>query len=774
MYPSKRDWLFSVKTFAAAMLALYLALLFELPRPYWAMASVYVVSNPFVGATRSKALYRALGTLLGASAAVFFVPLLVDTPLLLSLAVATWTGSLLFLALTDRTARSYVFMLAGYTLPLIAFPVVNDPATVFDVAVARSEEIILGIVCASAVNSALFPNRLGAALGERTGAWFNDAVAYARETLSGRIVGKDLSAARQRLATSVNGLEFLLSQLAYDDTQPDVLRRAHALRGRMALLLPIASALGDPLAALRAQGAIPAELESLLVDITQWIGSKDGALRDREADSLRVRLDALEPQVMRVPGPGDTRASAAGVSIGAATVAPPDADAAPDAPALAEVPNVPAWTGMPVTLALEEDGNAKGAGKADDAADAADAPGTPDNAALPATERVDQSIAAAPYLNPNWDRALLSSLLWRLRLMVDLWQDCRALREMIETETSAAWRPHLRHWRLGGAERHIDLTMMFLSVLPAVGTTLLAAAIWIMTGWADGAGAVTLAAVACSFFAALDQPAPQVFSFFIWTLVSSVLAGIYLFLVLPNAHDFPMLVLMFAVPFICVGTLIPQPRFTLATMLTSVNTATFLSIQSAYDANFTSFLNSNMAGCAGLLFAFLCTRITRPFGAEMAAGRLTRAGWSDIVLAASPHAIVAQNNMASRMLDRLMQLLPRLGASDDQRHPSIDSFRDLRVGLNALDLQHVRRTLREERRMPIDQVLAGVRAYFQGCIDARERLPTPPELAERIDAALASDPDSRGALHALVGLRLSLFPIATAPVAGGPTLETAA
>ncbi|MGI4856124.1 MAG: FUSC family protein [Janthinobacterium lividum] len=769
IYPSKRDWLFSVKTFAAAMLALYLALLFELPRPYWAMASVYVVSNPFVGATRSKALYRALGTLLGAAAAVFFVPLLVDTPLLLSLAIAIWTGSLLFLALTDRTARSYVFMLAGYSLPLIAFPVVNDPASVFDVAVARSEEIILGIVCASTVNSVLFPNRLGAALGERTTAWFNDAMTYARETLAGRIVGKDLSAARQRLATSVNGLEFLLSQLAYDDTQPDVLRRAHALRGRMSLLLPIASALGDPLAALRAQGAIPADLERLLVDITQWIGSKDGALRDQEADALRVRLDALEPHVLHIAGRAQTRA-AANVPPGANVVAPPADAASPDAPALTEAPNVPPLTGMPPTLVPADAADEAAAARAADAAET----GTDGEMVPPVTERVDQKIAAAPYVDPNWDRALLSSLLWRLRLMVDLWQDCRTLRDMIETETATPWRPHLRHWRLGGADRHVDLLMMFLSVLPAVGTTILAAVIWIMTGWADGAGAVTLAAVACSFFAALDQPAPQVFSFFIWTLVSSVLAGIYLFLVLPNAHDFPMLVLMFAVPFICVGTLIPQPRFTLATMLTSVNTATFLSIQSAYDANFTSFLNSNMAGCAGLLFAFLCTRITRPFGAELAAGRLTRAGWSDIVLAASPHAIAAQNNMASRMLDRLMQLLPRLGASDDHHHPSIDSFRDLRVGLNALDLQHVRRTLREERRMPIDQVLAGIRDYFQRCIDARERLPAPPELAERIDTALASDPDSRGALHALVGLRLSLFPIAAAPVAGRPAMETPA
>ncbi|MGI4982048.1 MAG: FUSC family protein, partial [Janthinobacterium lividum] len=658
-----------------------------------------------------------------------------------------------------------------------------DPASVFDVAVARSEEIILGIVCASVVNSTLFPNRLGAALGERTNAWFNDAVLYARETLGGRIVGKDLSAARQRLATSVNGLEFLLSQLAYDDTQPDVLRRAHSLRGRMSLLLPIASALGDPLAALRAQGAIPDELERLLVDITQWIGSKDSGQRDQEADRLRVRLDALEPHVTGVPEPEASRAAAAGAPADTAAVATPPAPGTtpdapgttPDAPVLTDVPNVPALTGMPETLAAADTAEAAAAATAEtNAAADATATGNAGKAAPPTTGRVDQDIAAAPYVDPHWDRALLSSLLWRLRLMIDLWQDCRTLRHMIETETADAWRPQLRHWRLGGAARHIDLTMMFLSVLPAVGTTVLAAVIWILTGWADGAGAVTLAAVACSFFAALDQPAPQVFSFFIWTLVSSILAGIYLFLVLPNAHDFPMLVLMFAVPFICVGTLIPQPRFTLATMLTSVNTATFLSIQSAYDANFTSFLNSNMAGCAGLLFAFLCTRITRPFGAEMAAGRLTRAGWSDIVIAASPHAVAAQNNMASRMLDRLMQLLPRLGASDDQRHPSIDSFRDLRIGLNALDLQHVRRTLREERRVPIDHVLAGVRTYFQRCIDARERLPAPSELADRIDAALASDPDSRGALHALVGLRLSLFPIATAPATAGPALETAA
>jgi uncharacterized membrane protein YccC len=56
------------------------------------MATVYIVSSPFVGPTSSKALYRAVGTL-GAGGAIFSVPPLVQSPLLLSIAIALWTGT---------------------------------------------------------------------------------------------------------------------------------------------------------------------------------------------------------------------------------------------------------------------------------------------------------------------------------------------------------------------------------------------------------------------------------------------------------------------------------------------------------------------------------------------------------------------------------------------------------------------------------------------------------------------------------------------------------
>src|SRR5262249_32283525 len=153
-----------------------------------------------------------------------------------------------------------------------------------------------------------------------------------------------------------------------------------------------------------------------------------------------------------------------------------------------------------------------------------------------------------------------------------------------------------RHWRLGGTERYFDYGMMLFSTASAICAIVVACALWITSGWNDGASAVALAAVSICFFAALDEPAPAVFKFFLATCASVVLAGLYVFVVLPKVHDFAMLVVIFSGPFLIIGTLIPRPQFTLVTLLTAVNTATFISIQSAYEADFFVFLNSNLAG----------------------------------------------------------------------------------------------------------------------------------------------------------------------------------
>lgn len=212
------DIVFALKTFAAAMLALVIALWLDLPRPYWAMATVYITSQPLAGATSSKAFYRVLGTVLGASVTVAMVPNLVNAPELLCLIIALWVGLCLYLSLLDGTPRSYVLMLAGYTVAFIGFPVVSDPASIFDTALARVEEISLGIVCASLVSTVVFPRGVGPAVAVRVDNWLSDARRLSQDVLTGHGTEQASRDLRLRIAADAVEIDTLASHLAYDRT----------------------------------------------------------------------------------------------------------------------------------------------------------------------------------------------------------------------------------------------------------------------------------------------------------------------------------------------------------------------------------------------------------------------------------------------------------------------------------------------------------------------------------------------------------------------------
>ncbi|ATR81189.1 fusaric acid resistance protein [Pseudomonas sp. HLS-6] len=679
--PPARDWFYGVRTFAASMIALYIALLMQLPRPYWAMATVYIVSSPFVGPTSSKALYRAMGTLLGAAGAVFLVPLLVQAPVLLTIAIALWTGTLLFLSMHLRTANSYTLMLAGYTLPMIALPVVDNPLAVFDIASSRAQEICLGIVCAAVVGAVFWPRRLAPVVVGTTSNWFNEARRYSDTFLARQASTETVSTLRASMVATFNSLEMMIGQLAHEGARPQTVKNARELRGRMIHLLPVLDALDDALLALEKRAPAQAEhLQAVLLEARDWLQATAESASPARWSALRTRLENLQP----------------------------------DAAALDERPML-----------------------------------------------------------------LLSNALYRLTEWVDLWQDCCTLQQAIRTEDLSPWHAVYRHWRLGRLTPFFDRGLMLYSVFSTVTAIIAATTLWILLGWNDGASAVILAAVACSFFAAMDDPAPQIYRFFFWTTLSVVFASLYLFLVLPNLHDFPMLVLAFAIPFICVGTLTVQPRFYLGTLLTIVNTASFISIQGAYDADFLTFINANLAGPAGLLFAFIWTLVMRPFGVEHAARRLTRFSWHDIVGMTLPATLAEHRRLGVQMLDRLMQHLPRLGQTGQD---TSGALRDLRVGLNLLDLLAYMPRASAQARAQLEQVVTEVGAHFQACLDARRRL-HPPELLltsmERARQALnvqsmAEHADARlHLLHALSGLRLALLPgveVMLDPAANPPQL----
>jgi uncharacterized membrane protein YccC len=162
-----RPIIFSINCYVASILTMFVAFSLDLKSPGWAMTTVYLTSQPLSGAMRAKAVYRAIGTFVGAAAMVAIVPNLVDAPELTTLAIILWVALCVFISLLDRTPRSYMFVLSGYTAALIGFPSVLAPGTVFETAVSRVEEIILGVVCASIVHGLIFPNSVFSAFEKK-------------------------------------------------------------------------------------------------------------------------------------------------------------------------------------------------------------------------------------------------------------------------------------------------------------------------------------------------------------------------------------------------------------------------------------------------------------------------------------------------------------------------------------------------------------------------------------------------------------------------------
>ncbi len=279
---SRAEVLFSLKAFAAAMLAMYAASRSGQPRPFWALMTTYVVASPLAGAVRSKALFRFLGTLVGCAAAVMLIPALSNAPELLTLALALWLGICLYFSLQDRTPRSYVFMLAGYTAALIGFPSVDTPLQIFDTGIARVEEIGLGILAATIVHSLVLPVSIGPsvlglldrALGDAR-KWLLDLVQPVAASEGSTNDPTKLSADRRRVAADITQLRLLSTHIPFDTTHFRwTVGAVRGVQDRIAGLTPALSAVEDRLAALQeAEGELAPDVTAVLSQVAQWLQS---------------------------------------------------------------------------------------------------------------------------------------------------------------------------------------------------------------------------------------------------------------------------------------------------------------------------------------------------------------------------------------------------------------------------------------------------------------------------------------------------------------------
>jgi uncharacterized membrane protein YccC len=208
------------------------------------------------GAVASRSVYRCLGTLAGAVGLLFVIPAFTAPTELMLLAVAAWVGAFLYVSLLIRGPRSYAFLLAGYTLPLVGMSQANNPSVLFDLTQWRVEEIGLGVAMSVCAHAVFAPRSVKPVLLDQIRATIDGARHWILRGLGPDVASDADRRDRGRLGIDLVEMSNLAVHLSFEAgvTAYDV-ATVSALEERMLALLPLIASIEERLSPLRAVDA---------------------------------------------------------------------------------------------------------------------------------------------------------------------------------------------------------------------------------------------------------------------------------------------------------------------------------------------------------------------------------------------------------------------------------------------------------------------------------------------------------------------------------------
>ncbi|WP_242111806.1 FUSC family protein [Luteimonas aquatica] len=226
-------WLFVLRSLLIYCLTGWLAMRLELEQPSTAMMTTVIVMHRQSGMVLAKSFYRTLGTFAGAGAALLIMGLFPQQRELFLPALALWLGLCAGGATLYRNFKSYAFVLAGYTAAIVALPVVSHPTAVFDSAMARIAEVLLGLLVSGVISDVVFPSRMRDALRAAARTQFWGFVGFVRDSIGGAEnrwtpTREAMEKAHLRFVREATTLEDLRSSVIFED--PDTRARSGRLR----------------------------------------------------------------------------------------------------------------------------------------------------------------------------------------------------------------------------------------------------------------------------------------------------------------------------------------------------------------------------------------------------------------------------------------------------------------------------------------------------------------------------------------------------------------
>jgi uncharacterized membrane protein YccC len=363
----------------------------------------------------------------------------------------------------------------------------------------------------------------------------------------------------------------------------------------------------------------------------------------------------------------------------------------------------------------------------------------------------------------DWQGLLEQSALTNLRELTTAFADSGTLATAL-TNDRVRLPAHLEREAAAVGRRplHRDRGLALLSGLAAAGATLLASLFWIEGSWPEGAVAAQFAAIGCSLAATLDDPARFIRAAISGILMALPFAALYEFAILPRIDGFVSLAVVLSPAILLFSLMQASERLRGAGLILAVAFSGGLALQTTYQADFATFVNSNSAEIVGLLVAVAMNLVFRTIDPAWNAIRISRSGRKAVSRLATERKIDLRA-WTIQMFDRLGLVTSRISTVGRAHlaREDIDGLRDLRVGLNIGTIRGAGEELGSASRSALQSVLKTISSAYSSRPDNRRRRPDIEEVIDQGIVSLSAEAPSRAMLDglaALIGLRLDLAP----------------
>jgi Predicted membrane protein len=203
--------------------------------------------------------------------------------------------------------------------------------------------------------------------------------------------------------------------------------------------------------------------------------------------------------------------------------------------------------------------------------------------------------------------------------------DCRVLQAQLHT-ARPDWRRHVparlaRH--VQGAVLHRDHRLALRSALGAFAGILLSCVLWIVTGWSEGATAVSIIGTACVLFGTIEAPAPHVMRYLVGSCIGVAVGLLYGLLIFPALSDITGLIAALAPVLLLCGSFLARPPFIMAALGVVLTFPIIAGLGATNSVNIVGALNNSVALFVGTTVALCSMQLFQT--ADAAA---TAHGWS--------------------------------------------------------------------------------------------------------------------------------------------------